>query len=184
MNILCIFASKPIKSIIMKKVKLLSMITVMTVMFNSCAKDGATGPQGPAGQNGNANVSVGSYAIASSSWGSDGNGGWYTNLTPAFNPTQGAISILFSADDVNWYGLPYVGHTIGDADVNYIVNSTTIEILYQPQTGYTSISEPSVNAYIQVSLIPPSIMVQHPNTNWENAHEVAQLPEVQSALHK
>jgi hypothetical protein len=166
------------------KTKLFLAVAALAVIFNSCTKEGPAGPQGPAGTNGNANVNVTIYTIYSNSWISDGNGGWYVNLTPSFDPTQGAVSILFSPDDVNWYGLPYVGHTVGDVDVNYIVTSYNIEILYQPQTGYTSIAEPTVNTYAQVSLVPPAIMVKYPNTNWTNATEVAQLPEIQAALHK
>lgn len=173
----------------MKTTKFLTVliaIVAIALSLNSCSKGdaGPAGPQGPAGTNGNANVSVGLYTIAPSSWGSDGNGGWYCNLTPSFNPTQGAINILGSTDDATWTGLPGVGYTVGAPDINFVLNSSIIQIFYDAQTGVPSIAQPAVTFYFKVILIPPAIMVKHPNTNWNNATEVAQLPEVKAALHK
>jgi hypothetical protein len=168
----------------MKTIKLLSIIAVVAVIFNSCTKDGATGPAGANGTNGNANVSVATYTIAPSSWGSDGNGGWYAALIPSIDPTQGAVSIFYSPDDISWTGLPFVGYTVGAPDVNFAFSSTVIDIYYDAQTGVSSIAQPSNTVYIKVTLIPPAIMIKHPETNWNNTIEVAQLPEVQAALHK
>lgn len=161
----------------------------MALILYSCSKGdtGATGPAGANGingTNGNANVTVSLYTVPTSSWGSDGNGGWYCNLTPTFNPTQGAVNILGSADDVDWTGLPAVGYTVGAPDINFALNSSTIQIFYDAQTGVPSIAQPSVTFYFKVILIPPSIMVKYPNTNWKNSLAVAQLPEVQAVLNK
>jgi len=156
-------------------------VLAIAVIITSCAKQGPVGPQGPAGANGSSNVTVQTYTIATNEWVSNGNGGWNANLTPSIDPTQGAISILFSNDDVHWLGLPYVGNVSGDADINYQISSSTIQIQYVPQTTAPSIVAPANTVYIQASMVPPAIQVKHPNVNWQNAAEVAQLPEIQAA---
>lgn len=166
------------------KLKHFLSIFVMAALLASCAKEGPAGPQGPAGTNGVANISTQIYAISPITWNSNGNGGWYVNLTPVFDPTGCAVSLLYSTDETNWFGLPYIGNTVGDVDINYVVNSSNIQVEYVPQTGAFSIAAPSGTVYVQVSIIPPAIQVKYPNVNWKDALEVANLPEVQAALAK
>jgi len=158
-------------------------IFVVAAVFASCTKEGPAGPQGDPGLNGNANVSANAYAVYPSQWISNGNGGWYVDITPVFNPTQGAVSILYSTDDANWFGLPYVGNTVGDVDINYVINSSSVEIEYVPQTGSSSITSPANTVYVQITLIPAAIQVKYPNVNFKNSTEVLKMvPEVQAAL--
>ena len=78
--------------------------------------------------------------------------------------------------------MPYVGYTEGAPDINYALSSTNIVIAYDAQTGVSSISQPSTPIYFSIAVVPQAIMVKHPNTNWSNANEVAQLPEVKAVL--
>lgn len=160
-----------------------SIIAIAALAF-SCTKQGPTGPTGPAGAS--ANVAVQTYTVAPGVWRYNGNGGWNCDLAPAsnINPTQGAVSILFSYNDVKWMGLPYIGNTVGDVDINYTVTTDSIQIQYLPQTNAGSIGAPTNTVYVQVSLLPQSIMVKYPNINWQNAIQVSQLPEVQAASKK
>jgi len=164
------------------KLKTYFSIIAMAFLAASCTKQGPTGPQGPPGADGSSNVSAKTYTVAPGDWSSNGNGGWVCNLAPANNPTLGAISILFSYDNNHWIGLPYIGNTVGDVDINYVVTSSNIQIQYVPQTGSASIGAPANPVYIQVSLVPSAIEVKHPDINWQNAMQVAQLPEVQAAV--
>lgn len=166
------------------KLKAYFSIITMVALAVSCTKQGPTGPQGPAGANGNANVSVETYTVTPGEWLSNQDGGWYCDLAPQSSPTGGAVSILFSYDDINWIGLPYVGNTTGDVDINYVVTTSNIQIQYVPQTGNPSIGAPTNDIYIQVSLVPQAIEVKYPDVNWQNAIQVAQLPEVQAAIKK
>jgi hypothetical protein len=163
------------------KLKTCFSIIAAALLAVSCTKQGPTGPQGPAGSNGSANVSVEDYIVDPGQWSTNGNGGWYCDLAPQINPTEGAVSILFSYDDINWLGLPYVGNTLGDVDINYVVTNNNIQIQYVPQTNEGSVGAPGNPVYLQVSLVPPAIEVKHPDVNWQNAMQVAQLPEVQAA---
>jgi hypothetical protein len=157
-------------------------VFVTAAIITSCVKQGPIGPQGPAGGNGSANVTVQTYTVTSNEWISNGNGGWNANLASSIDPTQGAVSILYSDDNAaHWLGLPYVGNVTGDADINYVISSSAIQIQYVPQTGAPSIVAPANTVFIQASLVPPVIQAIHPNINWKNANEVAQLPEVQAA---
>lgn len=157
-------------------------VFVIAATITSCVKQGPAGPQGPAGANGSANVTVQTYTITTNEWVSNGNGGWNVNLASLIDPTQGAVSILFSDDNAaQWIGLPYVGNVTGDPDINYLISSSAIQIQYVPQTNGPSIVAPANTVYVQASLVPPVIQALHPNINWKNANEVAQLPEVQAA---
>ena len=157
-------------------------IIAVALLAVSCTKQGPTGPQGPAGANGSSNVSATTYNIGLNDWSSNGDGGWYVNLAPVSDPTLGAISILFSYDNIHWIGLPYIGNTSGDVDINYVVTTSNIQIQYIPQTNEPSIGAPGNTVYVQVSLVPSAIEAKHPEINWKNAMQVAQLPEVQAAV--
>lgn len=169
----------------MKLRKYVSVLAI-AVLAVSCSKQGPAGPQGPAGANGSANVTISNYVIYTNQWLPDNsNTGWYVNLTTTIDPTYGAVSVLFSYDNANWFGLPYVGNTVGDVDINYVVstNPNNVQIQYVPQTNGGSIGAPNT-VYVQVSLVPPGVEAKHPGTNWNNAMEVNQLPEVQAAIEK
>ncbi len=50
------------------KHKILVLMAAATMLFSGCAKDGDTGPAGPAGQDGNANVKSLTFTITPGQW--------------------------------------------------------------------------------------------------------------------
>ena len=96
------------------------------------------------------------------------------------------MNLLFSADSATWLALPYVGNGKNkyDPNIDFTVSSSNIEVRYQPQLDSGSIAEPSTTTYVKITLIPVQVMVKHPKTNWNDAKEVAALPEVKAVLNK
>jgi hypothetical protein len=167
------------------------LLALCAIAFTACQKGdagpaGATGPQGPQGSIGNANVIITEITVPPSHWISDGNGGWDTSLTATgfTNINQDAINIYGSTDSAYFSALPYSGVTSGAPVVNYSLFSNSILIQYEPQSGVPSIPQPTSKIFFDVVVIPKAVMHAHPNTNWRNANEVLQLPEVKAALRK
>jgi hypothetical protein len=155
--------------------KLAAIVVACGFIFSSCAKDGATGPQGPAGTNGAANISVNNVYAMPGNWIADGNGGWYnivttTSFGTGIDLTKGSVSLFLSADNTTWTAMPFVGYMNGQGDVNYTFNSTTITIYYDAQTGVASIPQPTNNIYIKAVIIPPAMV--KPNVNPHNYNEL------------
>ena len=176
------------------------LLALCAIIFTSCQKgdagaagpQGAQGPQGAAGvtgatgPTGNANVIVSEITVPPSNWISDGNGGWDTSLTATgfTNINKEAINIYASTDSAYFSALPYAGTSIGAPVVNYALFNNSILIEYTPQTGVSSIPQPNSKIYFDIVVVPMAVMKSHPNTNWKNATEVMQLPEVRAALKK
>ena len=155
--------------------KLAALVIACGLIFSSCSKDGATGPQGPAGTNGAANISVKNVYATPNNWVADGNGGWYNVVTNSsfgtgIDLTKGSVSLFLSNDNTNWQALPFVGYMNGQADVNYTFNATTITVFYDAQTGVASIAQPSIDTYFKAVIIPPAMV--KPNVNPHNYAEV------------
>jgi hypothetical protein len=188
MNIFVFSPPKPIKSITMKTIKFLSILTTMAVTFYSCSKGdtGATGPQGLAGANGVANISTTSITISPAQWSYNSlYYQWQYNFYTAIAYNSAVVGYVVSGngDQV----LPYETSGIGDAIIysmadNWFQSTPYVQFQYTDYTSPTTTA--SYDTYFYLVIIPPSIIKQHPNTNWENSTEVAQLPEVQAAMHK
>lgn len=153
--------------------KLAIVIIACGLFFASCTKEGPTGPQGSAGANGtngNANVQVFNATAAPSNWTADAQSGWYTSFNMTVDPTQGAVTIFWSSDNVNWTGLPFVASTTSQPNINFKFNSTSINFYYDPAVGVLSIAQPSTNQYFKIVVIPPAMV--KPNINPHNYNEV------------
>ena len=176
------------------------LLALCAIIFTSCKKGdpGATGPQGAqgtqgitgvagaTGPTGNANVIITEITVPPSHWISDGNGGWDTSLTATgfTNINKDAINIYASTDSAYFSALPYSGTSVGAPVVNYALFSSSILIEYTPQTGVATIPKPSGKVYFDIVVVPMAVMKSHPTTNWKNAVEVMQLPEVQAAMRR
>jgi hypothetical protein len=158
----------------MKKIQNCLLITAIAVLFNSCAKDGATGPAGPtgpAGATGSANVTATTFSIFSWSQSSF----WYSILSvPAITTTvnnSGTVQVFFSVSNgTNWVALPFTVVSSTDYFFEYWagVNTVQVEWLYN---GAGSGTDPNTflgtTVQIKVVVIPPA-MRKHgiDNTNW------------------
>jgi len=178
----------------MKTLKFLSIIAAIAFIFTSCAKDGATGPQGAAGTNGNANVTNGQVSVNSSDW--SWNGSSYTctvnssNITSSLISSGGAVEIYISPNNgAGWVALSYtyINSSVSspNAFMSYAFDAGQVELVWtwnnqvedgDPCTTY------GTSLLVNIVAIPASIMVQNPNINWNNANEAAQLPEVKAIL--
>lgn len=119
-------------------------------LCNSCAKDGDTGPQGPAG---NANVLITKDTILTTQWLSGGSGAWYQLIqVPVLTDPDNDIVIVDVSrqNNNNWLTLPYQGYMFHANDYTwYNYNNGTVSI------NYNGSSAPNTQLYIKIAVIPP-----------------------------
>ncbi len=145
------------------------MALYCTLIFSGCAKDGETGPQGPAGATGNANVIATSTLTAS--WVLSGTYYVAGMTVPAITQDivdKGSVQVFTQYGD-EWWALP---------DLNG-VNSTqfgfglgNVSLLNSNSDGSTP-SFPSVSIF-RVVVISSSNRMANPNVNWKNYKEIEQ----------
>jgi len=173
-------------------------ITGMSIGLSSCSK-GDTGPAGPigaqgdSGVNGVSNIISSTFTVTSSSWVSTGvpNYHWaanFINTNVTANNVDAVEAYWCTSLGSGWSPLP-VSSLINPGDeMSFRYNDDSTSFTYY--TGGTDVQPPSFyttpNNYstiiFKVTVIPPSIQVKYPGTNWQNAAEVALLPEVRAAL--
>ncbi|HEX7414639.1 MAG TPA: hypothetical protein VF411_11400 [Bacteroidia bacterium] len=166
----------------MKKTLAAGIVAGM-LLFAGCSKDGATGPAGATGPqgttgtngtngtNGSANVSTYNLTQAPNQWTSDGYGGWKALFTATgFNPTVGAVEAFFSADNTNWYAMPFTFST--NETVAYSFNSAGLTV-NDIAIGTTAIPAWTTTCYFKFVVIPPAHRMANPNLNLKNWAEVS-----------
>jgi hypothetical protein len=127
-----------------------------TVLFNSCAKDGAPGATGPQGPAGNPNISTVTINVASSQWIADyANNRYYVGLS-----VPDITSNVFSNGTVNvfvddgsgtfWNALPY---SFNDNEYDYQIHVGEVYINYTVGTGGMPLNSPGFVEY-KVVVIP------------------------------
>lgn len=178
----------------MKIIHFLSILAIGTVLsFTSCSKGatGDTGPAGPAGANGNANVTPAQYTVTN--WNYDGTSQqWYVTFNPPALTSDiangGAVEVFLSVDGGNsWNAIPtaYIGGVVTAYwTYTYTTGALTVDFTWsnlQPNSDPTTVY--ATNVEFNVICIAPSVVAQHPNTNWKNASDAELIPEVQAALH-
>ncbi|MEO8762185.1 MAG: hypothetical protein ABI388_11685 [Bacteroidia bacterium] len=141
------------------------------LIFSSCTKDGATGPQGLAGTNGtngtNGNANVQSYtvAISPSQWtyfpNSSGSQ-WQYTVSSAFVPSGSAVCVYNNPGQM----LPYYDGIFGAFWGVNIVGD--VQILYY--NGTTTLAAPALTQNLTIVVIPPAMV--KPNVNTHNYAEV------------
>ncbi len=163
---------------IMKKVKALLLSTIIVVMFNGCAKDGETGPQGPQG---NANVSSLNLVFVSTNWVHIGTAGqpddMYQLTTAASIITsdivnKGSVLVYVSSDGGTHYtALPFTFYGSNYSEswtFSYSANELVLNV--QDSDHLT----PVPNAVLDVKIITTasSNKIKNPNVDWNNYDEV------------
>lgn len=141
------------------------------VTLNGCAKDGATGPAGAPGTNGNANVlGSNSVSVAPSDW--TLSGGYYSAsfTLPAITQgivDKGVVMVYEKLGTSSWQCMPY---TLGlnERDFTFTVGSFKI---WSQNTDNSTPTNPGAQAYRAV-VISASNLVAHPNVNYKNYQEV------------
>ncbi len=86
------------------------------LLFSSCAKDGATGPTGPAGKDGNANVITRSFTVYDSTWTM---GGY------SFNPSVNSTT--------TWFAKVYT--VVDSAITSGVVDSGMVLVYFRSYSG-------------------------------------------------
>lgn len=162
----------------MKKVKTLLLSTILVVMFNGCAKDGETGPQGPQG---NANVTSLTLIIPSSGWVHLGTSGqpsdMYEVVSSASNitndiVTKGTVSVFASSDNgAHWTALPFTFHGTNYSEswsFSYGLNQIVIDI---QDSDHLTVA-PSGTVQFKVVATASSNRIKNPNVNWNDYYSV------------
>ncbi|TAL60146.1 MAG: hypothetical protein EPN88_16345, partial [Bacteroidetes bacterium] len=136
----------------MKNNLLFGVITVITLVFSSCTKDGATGPAGANGTNGNANV-VSSVTVPLNNWITGIDDGIkysyedsisWTGITQAIKDKGFVMIYTREAGDIEWVALPYSSaDTSSSFAFNYLIEVGAVEIEY---SGYDHTGSPGTSS--------------------------------------
>jgi len=168
----------------MNKIALCLFATCLLV-FNACKKTGSQGPQGPAGQNGNANVigtapfTVGATATTMWTYSSNVYSATFvdSDITPGV-VYSGVVEIYkqYPADS-SWTNLPDINGDVTTVynfyDYGFVISVLTTDGTTTPNPG---------NVTFRAVIIPSSLRLSHPNTNWKNYNEaVAVLNETSAS---
>lgn len=150
----------------LKQIGLLMLMGISIVMFNGCAKDGATGPAGIAGTNGNANVN-GSTSVTASNW--TLNSGVLYSTTLTWTPITQAIVdkgivMVYEGDGSNgWVALPYTSVN----ESRYFNFDVGFVNIYITNTDGSAPTNPGAQTY-RIVVIPASNLIAHPNVDFKN----------------
>ena len=157
----------------MKKTIVLVFIVIAVMLTsNGCKKpkDGATGPQGPAGTNGNANVIGSTLYTDSGSWRPISTWGFSTEFTLGAI-TQAVVDkgvvMVYEELGTGWMALPYT-YGIVSRSFSFDVGTIKIRII---NTDLSNATNPGAIGYRFV-VITSSNRIAHPNVNYKNYEEV------------
>ena len=149
----------------MKKIMLV-LLAGSLLTFNSCTK---SGPQGPKGATGNANViGENSFNINPSDW-SFSNNVYYVqvsdnNITTAV-ADYGLVEVYRYYTN-GWSNLPDI-NGITSMVYNFAPNIVTISVL---NSNGSDPGNPGTVTF-RIVVVPSSLRQAHPNTNWKNYNE-------------
>jgi hypothetical protein len=155
----------------MKTLKI-SLFAIMLGALASCTK---TGPTGPAGADGAANIYMATYIIDPGDWNSYNSNTWDCAVGISI-PTTDVVNVYVSFNNTTFTPLPSNSFFYPDDFLTFVYGSNSNLTLWE----YFSSVQPGTTIYAKVADIPPAIYVKHPNTNWNNYSEVAALPEVKA----
>lgn len=165
----------------MKKLNLFVIISVIiiTALLSSCTKEGPTGPEGPQGiagtngTNGVVNVSTTLITISPINWTNMGGGEFEYGYADSSltNADVDGIEVFYQEEIYpNAYEPLPCSNFISNGDkLTYIYGTITIDFFYFFASAPTS---PMV---IKIVVIPPSIMIKYPNTNWKDYSQVSAI---------
>lgn len=157
----------------MNKINLLfaMLLIVIATTLPSCEK-GATGP---AGANGTVNISSNIYTVTPGSWSYVPPGGYVTSVAdPAItNANTDGIEVFISYNSTSWSGLPISTVVNSGDEMSYTYMNGQMIFEY----GYTS--APTDTLYFKIVVISPTVMKQHPNTNWNDYDQIQSIIDAQ-----
>ncbi len=166
----------------MKLTHCLSILSIAAIVA-SCSKTGPTGPQGPSGV---ANINTIDYTVTNWSDPSS-NTTWIASYYDGdiTNSDLDAVEVYWSNAASGWLALPVTSLISTGDELSYGYDNNSITFSYY--TGGSAVLPPSAyngygTIYFKVTVIHPAVQVKYPNTNWKNAAEVANIPEVHAAL--
>jgi hypothetical protein len=159
------------KNTIIKSIAMTGLIAVG--LLTGCAKDGAPGPAGTNGTNGNANVIGTNTLTLSNPWTYNASDSSYSypitapGITPAVI-TNGFVGIYFQSAN-GWIPLP-VSHIFAPHDfMTFEMSAGTVTILYV-LGGAIPLNPTSNNIVVRCIIIPASAI--KPNVNMNNYNDV------------
>ena len=141
------------------------MLASGMLIFNGCTK---TGPQGPQGTTGNANVK-GSYPFAVSNWSfaSNAYSATFTDTDITSDiVSSGVVEVYKQYPDSSWTNLPDINGVVTTV-YNFYQGGFVISIL--TSDGSTTPAPGTVT--FRTVIISSSLRQAHPNTNWRNYYE-------------
>ncbi len=160
-----------------KKNLLIAVFVVATAMFSGCAKDGATGPQGPAGTNGSANVNTALFNVTPGQWNNPSSGYYNFGIADAdiTNSDNDVVMVYMLSGQTGgsdtWVSLPISNWFVSGDDMYFTYfgsSSAAGEIaLY-----YNSSSAQSSTLTFKAVVIPPAARMANTNVNLKNYEEV------------
>lgn len=158
------------------KPKILIAILTLGVMVVACKK----GDQGPAGQNGVANIKMTSVTVNPTDWiaGSTDNWYYYPSLVV---PSSDVCEVYLTIPGAGNTSLPTVQLSYLNGGQLFFFYQTGVDV--QLHLYNTAGTLPSNSLAFNIVDIPPAVQIKHPNTDWSNPVQVAKLPEVASVLH-
>ena len=137
-------------------------------MATSCSKTGPVGPQGPTG---NANV-IGENSFTVSAWSHSGNTYYASfadqNITQAVQD-YGSVEIYKSYSN-GWTNLPDIDNGVSTV-FNFLTGGYTISVFNVD--GSTTLFPGTVT--FRTVVIPSSVRKAYPNTNWKDYNETMKV---------
>ncbi len=144
------------------------MVAGSVLIFNSCTKQGAQGPRGYTGADGNANVK-GAQAFSVTHWDLSNNvySATFTDVDITTDiADNGVVEVYMQYADGSWTNLPDINAGISTV-YNFYPGGFYISVL---SVDGTTTPFPGTQTFRTV-IISSSLRQAHPNTNWKNYKE-------------
>lgn len=153
------------------KIYLTILFGITILVLNGCKKKETPGP---AGKDGNANVTSTIFSAASWSWNSPH---YYVNLSvpelTSSNINSAAIMVYFSTTGSGWIAVPYTQY---DSPYDYFMGFNTsvgnVQVTWFYDSSASSGSNPNTyyatTVKYKVVIIPPALVKANPNLNLDD----------------
>jgi hypothetical protein len=149
------------------------LLSLVTLFFSACKKEG---PPGPAGKDGNANV-IASNTLTLSNWSTDYDDGTEFNYSSGILwsaitqdiKDNGVVMMYFHGNTTtNWTALPYSESGNGYSDaLNFVVATGQVTFSYEGFDNSGSVGASALNGYFTVRIvaIPSAVRKANPHLN-------------------
>ena len=158
------------------QIKTILFLGAVVLLINGCKKDGATGPQGPAGQNGHTNVFSNTYTMSSWSYITPH---YYMNLSvpelTVNNIDSSLVMVYFSTTGSNWFALPYTQYNSpSDYYMGFASSSGNVQVTWVYDSSLSTGSDPNTyyGTTIKCKVVVIPRAMKQPHINHMNYEEV------------